>query len=710
MSIFNKKGDSERQTGNYATKADVILQRQAELSDKLDKLLAGTGSAKETAYIGTQSGSILQKLLEENAQLKNEIKYVSAQCESIFVKLSSMITSLEEKMMKYVVGYSKPAEGEEMPAVKAHVDYDELAERLADKFVEKELISALDYEDIAKRVAECMPQEVIPADYIASKIADQIVIPPAVVGSADGTPVELSAQIDTDALADDIARKVGALYPNDFDIVVDDEGCRPLAEAVADKLDYDGIAKKLAEKSGYDELAAADAEAVDTDELARLVSEKLVASGVNEDVIADKTAAALSNVMPEVDSDEIADKVAAAVLASVPATEIDYDAIINGVAEKINDERTQTVQSAETVPLDDDFDIVIDDDGLKKITDGVSESVAKSNEQTLGELDSKLAEIKEAVAGISAAALVTEEDKYAKDVVEINRKIDDLTGRIDELLMPEEVDDEEYVGEYDNDIAEIKEEMAEINRQLEEIKGMLAGGAAAAVAAAQPAEESESDEAEEEPALVTVSDIVDENAVEEEPADEVMENIFDDVDEQTAEGEAQPDGELAEGGVDFANMMKYNRSFIARIIQSSDDVKRYYGQIKNAMLAYKKVNSSVAWGAERFNKGRETIAKLKIRGKTLCLYLNLDPNEYKTSVYHQVDVSGNKSMHGTPMMVKIKSPLGVKKAIRLIDDMLAKRNGEKRNIQERDYAAMYPYESMEELIEDGLVKDVSKNK
>ena len=219
-------------------------------------------------------------------------------------------------------------------------------------------------------------------------------------------------------------------------------------------------------------------------------------------------------------------------------------------------------------------------------------------------------------------------------------------------------------------------------------------------------------EDEEEEQLVTVSDIVDESEVADEPVDEAMENIFDDVDEQTVQGEADPDGipGISNGGVDFANMMKYNRSFIARIIQSSDDVKRYYGQIKNAMLAYKKVNSSIAWGAERFNKGRETIAKLKIRGKTLCLYLNLDPNEYKTSVYHHVDVSDNKSMHGTPMMVKIKSPLGVKKAIRLIDEMLAKRNGEKRPIQERDYAAMYPYETMEELIEDGLVKDVSKNK
>lgn len=168
-------------------------------------------------------------------------------------------------------------------------------------------------------------------------------------------------------------------------------------------------------------------------------------------------------------------------------------------------------------------------------------------------------------------------------------------------------------------------------------------------------------------------------------------------------------GELGDlEGVDFENMMKYNRSFIARIIQSDDDCKQYYGAVKHALLSYKKVNSNVAWGNERFNKGRETIARMKIRGKTLVIYLALDPNEYKTSVYHHADVSDNKSVLGTPMMIKVKSPLGVRKAIRLIDEMLEKRGGEKRELPERDYAAMYPYETIEELIEDGLVKDVRK--
>ena len=227
----------------------------------------------------------------------------------------------------------------------------------------------------------------------------------------------------------------------------------------------------------------------------------------------------------------------------------------------------------------------------------------------------------------------------------------------------------------------------------------------------EPAEEV-TEETEEEEKLVTVSDVVEGEPEVAEEEDEVIGEIVEDIDENPSEGEIMPDGlpATANGGVDFANMMKYNRSFIARIIQSTDDQKRYYGQVKNALLAYKKVNSNIAWGAERFNKGRETIARFKIRGKTLCLYLALDPNEFETSVYHHTDVSDNKSMHGTPMMVKIKSPRGVKKAIRLVDIMLERRNGIKREIAERDYAAMYPYETMEELIEEGLVKDVSKNK
>ena len=305
-------------------------------------------------------------------------------------------------------------------------------------------------------------------------------------------------------------------------------------------------------------------------------------------------------------------------------------------------------------------------------------------------------------------------DKIAGEIAKISRLVEgelsiETNARLDKLQEEVEKLTAMLGGTVDS---EDSERLERLEGGVDEIKGMLIGGAVIAsadeTAAAQTAEVEE-----EEQELVTVSDLVKPITVlpdEEEDDDDDGDFLLSALDmDKFSEDEHMP-GELGdfENGVDFENMMKYNRSFIARIIQSDDDTKQYYGAVKHALLSYKKVNSNVAWGNERFNKGRETIARMKIRGKTLVIYLALDPTEYKTSVYHHADVSDNRSVLGTPMMIKVKSPLGVRKAIRLIDEMLAKRDGEKREIPERDYAAMYPYETIAELIEDGLVKDVRK--
>ena len=118
--FFNKK-DGGQSGATYATKADVLLQRQAEIAGKLDMLLAANNSrtqsdaladkvAQETAFLGKQASAIYDKLAAENQKLRMEIKYVAAQCENIFVKLSSMISSLEEKMKENAVDYEKIAE------------------------------------------------------------------------------------------------------------------------------------------------------------------------------------------------------------------------------------------------------------------------------------------------------------------------------------------------------------------------------------------------------------------------------------------------------------------------------------------------------------------------------------------------------------------------------------------------------------------------
>ena len=725
------------------------------------------------------------------------------------------------------------------------IEYDALAENVAQRlYIPQAIVEDLDYDALAKKLAENLPaEEVVSADYIASKVAEQIVglaVDEQSIADkvADALAERIDINIDSEELADRIAKQVGTIAPEQFDVMVDEDGCDSLAKAVESKLDYDAISAAVSERLA----GVVSNTEVDSEEIARLINEKLNTAQVNEEVLADKAAAVLSNYLPEIDTDEIAEKVAAA----IPAAEVDGEAIAASVAQKI-------------LEGDNDYDIVIDEEGLGKITQAVSDKIA---EELAADRDIVVDEtgadaISDAVANKVLAGLdmtndvVVDEESVEKisyiisenirnelaadrDIVvdeegteaigdavagkvatgyeEYFKKLESDIAELREFVSApaepaeEDIDivlDEEGVGEITDEVArkvsgEYDERLENIQKQIEEIKAMLAAGVVAAaaseelapaaaeayeeeveeepaeeteetaeetveepaeeaeesaeekveepaeeveeapeeVAEEQPAEETAEETAEEvteeaaevveepaaeeqteEPAeeeeeLVTVSDIVEETPEGEqaEEGDEVIGEIVEEIDETPSEGEIMPDGipGISSSGVDFANMMKYNRSFIARIIQSTDEQKRYYGQVKNALLAYKKVNSNIAWGAERFNKGRETIARFKIRGKTLCLYLALDPNEFATSVYHHTDVSDNKSMHGTPMMVKIKSPRGVKKAIRLIDIMLEKRNGVKREIAERDYAAMYPYETIEELIEEGLVKDVSK--
>lgn len=571
----------------------------------------------------------------------------------------------------------------------AQIDYDTLAEKVAERMPAPQLIAEaapaaavsenteIDYEHLAGLISEHMPvkETLVTAagaeiDYeeLAGKVAERISIP-----EAASTAVVANADIDEEELADRIALKIGAIQPDDYNIMVDEEGCASITKEITEKLDYELIASTVADKlretldlSGED-----NGEQPDYEEMAARISENITVAGVNEDAIAEKAAAVLSNYLPEFDTDEIADKVATQVISALPAAEVDSEAVSNAVAEKLN-ERQQEL----------DYDIVLDEDGLEKVSASVSENVTKTTEERFDTIDREIEEIKRMLA---AGVLVTapREDDIApaeayEEVYEEEAEEEQLVTVSDVIAdEPEETVEEEVV-------EEVTEPEQAVEETLEE----------------ELAEEAEEEQPAEEPSAPIVI-VTEQTVAEEEEADG---------DEDEAVEEFSYDELAGEGGVDFANMMRYNRSFIARIIQGTDEQKTYYGEVRNALLSYKKVNSNIAWGAERFHKGRETIARFKIRGKTLILYLALDPATHEYSVYHHKDVSDNKSVAGTPMMIKVKSPLGVKKAVRLIDEMLAARNGEKRNIPQRDYAAMYPYETIEELIEDGLVKDVKKDK
>ena len=150
--------------------------------------------------------------------------------------------------------------------------------------------------------------------------------------------------------------------------------------------------------------------------------------------------------------------------------------------------------------------------------------------------------------------------------------------------------------------------------------------------------------------------------------------------------------------------IKYSRSFTANLIQSDDVVKDYYSQLKNHILSYKGVKSKISWKFESFNRGRDQLFKIKFRGKTILLYCALDPEEYDKSKYHHEAIDA-KIFAEVPMLLKIKSGLGLRKAKEIVDIVMAKfgiePNPKSKTV---DYVNEYPYEETEALLARKLVK------
>ena len=147
---------------------------------------------------------------------------------------------------------------------------------------------------------------------------------------------------------------------------------------------------------------------------------------------------------------------------------------------------------------------------------------------------------------------------------------------------------------------------------------------------------------------------------------------------------------------------KYDKSFTARLIQSEDEIKDWYTELKNYLLSYKKVNDRMSWKRETYKQGRNMVAKMSYRGKTLCLFLPLNPDDYLDSKYKVEDASENATFVDTPCMYRIKNERRAKYAMELIDEVMARLGGVKYNRDSVDY--YLPYEGVVELIGKGLIK------
>ena len=145
------------------------------------------------------------------------------------------------------------------------------------------------------------------------------------------------------------------------------------------------------------------------------------------------------------------------------------------------------------------------------------------------------------------------------------------------------------------------------------------------------------------------------------------------------------------------------KSFTAKLIQSDDQAKAFYGELKNEVLSYEKTLSRVSWHYDSVYYGRKPVLKFGIRGKTLCVYFALDVKDFKATKY-KVELCESKKFALVSCMYRIKNEHRCTLAKDLIATVCANLGlikGEQQNIE---YSL--PYEDTEALIEKGLIKEI----
>lgn len=139
-----------------------------------------------------------------------------------------------------------------------------------------------------------------------------------------------------------------------------------------------------------------------------------------------------------------------------------------------------------------------------------------------------------------------------------------------------------------------------------------------------------------------------------------------------------PEDEENGNGTDF-NALQINRvPFAKKLLGLGKEVCSYYNLIYNFFSSYRKINPRVSNSCVSFRFGRDLVAKLTIRGKTMKLHLALKTKDYDEKLYFQKDLSGVKAYRETPFTVKVKSERSTRRALELIAALAVEKGIEKK--------------------------------
>ena len=754
--------------GNKDTYAELKKQL-SEICDRMTAKLEETAKKLQSAVANYQAKSVVVPA-EETAQAETagenasecadravmEIKYLYSQNQSIYESLSSALNELKESAGAFNEEFAAKIE-ETLDALDEKIenllanetDYDKVAETVKERVAETLNFEEPDYDKIAELVAEkteaqtaAHSKEILDTiaavptaenvDYnrIVDEVSDKVLEKVTELleeKSNEEKETKGSAEYGT---AEKVIESLPPVERVDYTRIAEanaltDETLEKIAEAVAakiqipeaEKLDYDKLAETLAAKLPVPE-------EIDYDKLADTVLAKLPAP---EEIDYEKLADAVVAKMPVPEAIDY-DKLADTVIARLPETEsLDYERIAeiaNNANETVDYDRISEIVNTANDPVDYEKITEIANNAAANVV--VPESEEPDYDAMADAVLAKLPESEEIDYERLAYAAASKVEIPETEAIDYEKIANDVAAKID-IPAPEQLDYERLASSVAERIPAPEPATYEVLVDDEGVKSIADTVAAAVVANIPEAKAPEVDtealagEISEKMGTPSYETILDDSGAQM-IADAVAEKLtaanytiatLPLIAEETpvvADEVAVTEPEIVEEVAEEPKedlVMRVDRSFTAKLKQSDDEVKDRYGMIKNALLSYKKFKSTVSWNADRFNCGRATIAKMNIRGKTLCVYFALDPKDpaFKQTIYNQKDMSDQKAYAQTPFMMKIKSDLAAKRAVRLVET-LAEQKGvaKKKDFEEVDYKKTYRYAGDRQLELTGLLR------
>lgn len=746
--------------------SEICDRMTAKLEETAKKLQSAAANYQAKSVVVPAEETAQAETAGENAsecadRAVMEIKYLYSQNQSIYESLSSALNELKESAGAFNEEFAAKIEGtldaldEKIENLLANeTDYDKVAETVKERVAETLNFEEPDYDKIAELVAEkteaqtaAHSKEILDTiaavptaenvDYnrIVDEVSDKVLEKVTeLLEEKSNEEKETKGSAEYDRIVYGTAEKVIESLPPvervDYTRIAEanaltDETLEKIAEAVAakiqipeaEKLDYEKLAETLAAKLPVPE-------EIDYDKLADTVLAKLPAP---EEIDYEKLADAVVAKMPVPEAIDY-DKLADTVIARLPETEsLDYERIAeiaNNANETVDYDRISEIVNTANDPVDYEKITEIANNAAANVV--VPESEAPDYDAMADAVLAKLPESEEIDYERLAYAAASKVEIPETEAIDYEKIANDVAAKID-IPAPEQLDYERLASSVAERIPAPEPATYEVLVDDEGVKSIADTVAAAVVANIPEAKAPEVDtealagEISEKMGTPSYETILDDSGAQM-IADAVAEKLtaanytiatLPLIAEETpvvADEVAVTEPEMVEEVAEEPKedlVMRVDRSFTAKLKQSDDELKDRYGMIKNALLSYKKFKSTVSWNADRFNCGRATIAKMNIRGKTLCVYFALDPKDpaFKQTIYNQKDMSEQKAYAQTPFMMKIKSDLAAKRAVRLVET-LAEQKGvaKKKDFEEVDYKKTYRYAGDRQLELTGLLR------